>query len=70
MMEAACTSETSVNFYQATRLNTPEDSHLQSSLASIKRYALKICLQFIPTRLEPYFIFIKVGLSAKRHLET
>jgi hypothetical protein len=29
MMEAASTSETSVNFYQTTRLNNPEDSHLQ-----------------------------------------
>jgi hypothetical protein len=28
MMEAASTSETSVNFYQTTRLNIPEDSHL------------------------------------------
>jgi hypothetical protein len=29
MMEAASTSETSVNFYQITRRNIPEDSHLQ-----------------------------------------
>jgi hypothetical protein len=28
MMEAASTSETSVNFYQTIRLNNPEDSHL------------------------------------------
>jgi hypothetical protein len=28
MMEAANTSETSVNFYQTTLLNNPEDSHL------------------------------------------
>jgi hypothetical protein len=27
MMEAASTSETSVNFYQTTRHNNPEDSH-------------------------------------------
>jgi hypothetical protein len=27
MMEAANTSETSVNFYQTTRRNNPEDSH-------------------------------------------
>jgi hypothetical protein len=26
--EAATTSETSVNFYQTTRRNDPEDSHL------------------------------------------
>jgi hypothetical protein len=30
MMEAARTSEMSVNFYQATRRNNPEDSHLQT----------------------------------------
>jgi hypothetical protein len=29
MMEAASTSETSTNFYQTTRRNNPEDSHLQ-----------------------------------------
>jgi hypothetical protein len=33
-MEAASTSETSVSFYQTTRRNNPEDSHLHS---------LKIC---------------------------
>jgi hypothetical protein len=32
MMEAACTSETSVNFYQTTRHNNPEGSHLHFSL--------------------------------------
>jgi hypothetical protein len=31
MMEAASSSETSVNFYQTTRRSNPEDSHLQSS---------------------------------------
>jgi hypothetical protein len=29
MMEAASTSEKSVNFYQTTQSNNPEDSHLQ-----------------------------------------
>jgi hypothetical protein len=29
MMEAASTSETTVNFYQTTRRNNPEDSRLQ-----------------------------------------
>jgi hypothetical protein len=29
MMEAESTSETSVNFYQTTRPNIPEDSHLE-----------------------------------------
>jgi hypothetical protein len=30
MMKAASTSETSVNFYQITRRNNPEDSHLHT----------------------------------------
>jgi hypothetical protein len=29
MMEAVSTSETPINFYQTTRCNIPEDSHLQ-----------------------------------------
>jgi hypothetical protein len=30
MMEPTSTSETSVNFYQTTRCNNPEDSHLHT----------------------------------------
>jgi hypothetical protein len=30
MMEEASTPETSVNFYQTTRRNNPEDSHLRT----------------------------------------
>jgi hypothetical protein len=30
MTEAASTSETSINFYQTTRRNNPEDSHLHT----------------------------------------
>jgi hypothetical protein len=30
MMEAASTSETSVNFYQTTRRNNPEESHVRT----------------------------------------
>jgi hypothetical protein len=30
MMEVASTSKTSVNFYQTTRCNNPEDSHLHT----------------------------------------
>jgi hypothetical protein len=32
MMEAASTSETTVNFYQTARRNNPEDSRLQLDL--------------------------------------
>jgi hypothetical protein len=31
MMEAASTSETSVNFYQTTQHNIPEDGHLRNN---------------------------------------
>jgi hypothetical protein len=32
MMDAASTSETSVNFYQTTRRNNPENSHLRAEV--------------------------------------
>jgi hypothetical protein len=32
MMEAASTSETSVNFYQTTRRNNPEDTNFRKGL--------------------------------------
>jgi hypothetical protein len=35
MMGAASTSETSVKFYQTTRCNNPEDSHLHACLVFI-----------------------------------
>jgi hypothetical protein len=42
MMEAARTSETSVNFYQTTRHYNPEDSHLLSlELSSFPKYGLR-----------------------------
>jgi hypothetical protein len=31
IMEAVITPETSINFYQTTRRNKPEDSHLQAA---------------------------------------
>jgi hypothetical protein len=41
MMEAASTSETSVNFFQATRRNNPEDSHLHTRRReNLKSYKL------------------------------
>jgi hypothetical protein len=39
MMERESTSETSVNFYQTTRSNNPEESHLLNPLQpSVKLY--------------------------------
>jgi hypothetical protein len=42
MMEAARTSETSVNFYQTTRRNNPEDSYLHTRRReNLKSHSLK-----------------------------
>jgi hypothetical protein len=35
MMEAASTSEPAVSFYQTTRRNNPDDSHLQLTVQNI-----------------------------------
>jgi hypothetical protein len=42
-MEAASTSETSVNFYQTPRRNNPDDSHLQDSI--VYDYGLYPCTE-------------------------
>jgi hypothetical protein len=39
-MEAAGTSETSLNFYETTRRNNPEDSHLQLITFDYQHYKL------------------------------
>jgi hypothetical protein len=42
MMEAAITSETSINFYQTTRRNNTEDSHLRTHrLENLKSHELQ-----------------------------
>jgi hypothetical protein len=46
MMEAASTSKTSVNFYQTTRRNNPEDSHINFKCNLISN----MCARF-PTHL-------------------
>jgi hypothetical protein len=51
MMEAASTSETSVNFYQTTWRNNPEDSQLRRLRALENRMLRKI---FGPARKEVY----------------
>jgi hypothetical protein len=38
MMEAASTSETSVNFYQTTRCYNPEDTHLHTRRGENLKY--------------------------------
>jgi hypothetical protein len=45
MMEAASTSETSVNFYQTTRRYNPEDGHLHTRrLEKLKSYYVVGCI--------------------------
>jgi hypothetical protein len=48
MMEAVSTSETSVNFYQTTRRNIPENSHLHTprreNLQSHHEVSLSSCV--------------------------
>jgi hypothetical protein len=47
MMEAESTSETSVNFYQTTRRNIPEDSHLHiRRRLKLKSHVLIVYLRF------------------------
>jgi hypothetical protein len=41
-MEAARTSETLVNFYQTTRRNNPEDSHLV--IEELDLYRIRVCM--------------------------
>jgi hypothetical protein len=47
MMEAVSTSETSVNFYQTTRRNIPEDRHLPSRRREKLKPYLISCILFI-----------------------
>jgi hypothetical protein len=48
MLEAASTPETSVNFYQTTRRNNPEDSHLHARRReNLKSYLVHMLLLLI-----------------------
>jgi hypothetical protein len=52
-VEAASTSEMSVNFFQTTRLNNPENCHLQGNVfemdtKSVEARALRITVIFTP----------------------
>jgi hypothetical protein len=50
MMEAASTSETSVNFYQTTRSKNPEDSHIHTRRSeNLKSQEMKRHLLHIQT---------------------
>jgi hypothetical protein len=54
MMEAASTSETSLNFYQTTQHYNPEDSHLQD----IYYKRILFCSLFLVPVQAIWYIFI------------
>jgi hypothetical protein len=63
MTEATSTSETSVNFYQTTRRNNPEDSHLhtrrlenmKSHSVSRSPYLYLMCVEVNTAKAEELF---------------
>jgi hypothetical protein len=73
MMEAASTSETSVNFDQTARRNNPEDSHLQEwsrpcakpIMAALQLRALIQLLQNTNLRLHSLHYAINMILTAR-----
>jgi hypothetical protein len=63
MMETANTSETSVNFYQTTRRNIPEDIHLRTRCRENLKFCLTLqllqALQIVPlVALRFIYLFI------------
>jgi hypothetical protein len=60
MMEAASTSETSVDFYQTTRLNNPEDSHIPSiyDLKMLFVYFAKVFVFLCPCRTKEKYLIL------------
>jgi hypothetical protein len=61
MMEAVSISETSVNFYEITLRNIPEDSHLYQATSVLP--ILSFCLQCIQREEEPENISLSVSLK-------
>jgi hypothetical protein len=63
LMEAASTSETSVNLYQTTRRNNLEASHLHTRRGmNLKSHLIK--LYSVASRLNPRLPECEVGLRA------
>jgi hypothetical protein len=65
MMEAARTSETLVNFYQTTRLYSPEDSHLQNHGGCGVRVVGFRNVQFQPEKLKGTDHFGGLGVCGR-----
>jgi hypothetical protein len=53
MMEAASTSETSVNFFHTTWHNNPEDSHVQDNVFEKDRKSVEVRAQCVSLRSSP-----------------
>jgi hypothetical protein len=49
VMKAARASETSINFYQTTRRNNPEDSHLHTRRENPKYHTANILIHYVHT---------------------
>jgi hypothetical protein len=61
-MEAANTSETSIHFYQTTRLNIPEDSHLHTRRReNLKSHLIKRGRSLFVLRFNIYVLRMKMG---------
>jgi hypothetical protein len=68
MMEAARTSETSVNFYQTARRYNTEDSHQLSKRLTFQKtgmslYPLIVCMVYGPYRYIGYIPYIIISSS-------
>jgi hypothetical protein len=56
MMKAESTSETSVNYYQATRRNNPEDSHRQ--VVAAVYFFNKMIFHFLSVHYSQAFMYM------------
>jgi hypothetical protein len=54
MMEAASTSEMSVNFFHTTQRNNSEDSHQQGNVFEIERKCVEVCAQCVSPGYSPH----------------
>jgi hypothetical protein len=70
MMEAASTSETSVNFYQTETRNIPEDSHLQIRCReNLKSHQLSFTVH-VTDKIGMFTTFLIVPLLFSRQIFT
>jgi hypothetical protein len=68
LIEAASTSETSVNFYHTTQRNNPEDSHLYTRRRKNLKFHLTYIYWFWSFVSSPQYAFVAWYLSAGKSL--